>query len=240
VAALGLVATTNSEGAGKWTPDLNKWFLGKRTAYVLEDNDDAGRRHSAQVAAALQGLVPDVRIVRFPELDLHGDVSDWLALGRTKEQLIERAAAAAKFDGVVMLNSARASTYAMAAVEWVWPERFAIGKLGIIAGLPDEGKGQVLCDMVARITRGDSWPCGEGSAPLGNVILLTAEDDVRDTVTPRLKAAGADLERVEIVQMVRDAGTERLAWSPILTCCARRSSTLAMSEWCRLIPYPLI
>jgi hypothetical protein len=42
------------------------------------------------------------------------------------------------------------------------------------------------------------------------VILLTAEDDIADTVAPRLKAAGADLDRIEIVQMVREAGTERM------------------------------
>jgi hypothetical protein len=29
------------------------------------------------------------------------------------------------------------------AVTWLWPNRFAIKRLGIIAGLPDEGKGQI-------------------------------------------------------------------------------------------------
>jgi hypothetical protein len=35
-------------------------------------------------------------------------------------------------------------------------------------GLPDEGKGQLLCDIAARVTRGDEWPCNEGRAPFGN------------------------------------------------------------------------
>ena len=96
-------------------------------------------------------------------------------------------------------------------MEWIWPGRFAVGKLGIIAGLPDEGKGQILCDIAARITRPESaWPCNEGIAPFGNVILLTAEDDIADTVHPRLKAAGADSDRVEIVQMVREGESERM------------------------------
>jgi hypothetical protein len=96
-------------------------------------------------------------------------------------------------------------------VEWIWPGRFAVGKLGIIAGLPDEGKGQIFCDIAARITRPNSaWPCNEGIAPFGNVILLTAEDDIADTVHPRLKAAGADSDRVEIVQMVREGNNERM------------------------------
>jgi hypothetical protein len=104
------------------------------------------------------------------------------------------------------LKSARASTFQLAAVKWLWPNRFAIGKLGILAGLPDEGKGQVLADMAARTTRASEWPCGEGFAPLGNVILLTAEDGIEDTVVPRLLAAGADLDRIEIVSMVVASG----------------------------------
>jgi hypothetical protein len=104
------------------------------------------------------------------------------------------------------LKSARASTYQPAAVKWIWPSRFAIGKLGILAGLPDEGKGQVLADMAARTTRACEWPCGEGFAPLGSVILLTAEDGINDTVVPRLLAAGADLDRIEIVSMVVTSG----------------------------------
>jgi hypothetical protein len=109
-----------------------------------------------------------------------------------------------------ILKSARASTFEMSAIQWVWPNRFALGKLGILAGLPDEGKGQILCDMAARITRGLDWPCGEGTAPQGNVVLLTAEDDPRDTVVPRLAAAGADLACVEFVQMVHEAGNDRM------------------------------
>jgi len=108
------------------------------------------------------------------------------------------------------LRSARASTFEISAIQWVWPNRFALGKLGILAGLPDEGKGQVLCDMAARITRGLDWPCSEGTAPEGNVVLLTAEDDPNDTVVPRLLAAGADLQRIEIVQMVHDSGKDRM------------------------------
>jgi putative DNA primase/helicase len=102
------------------------------------------------------------------------------------------------------LESARASSFQMRAVRWLWPNRFAIGKLGIAAGLPDEGKGQILCYIAARITHktDKQWPCGEGSAPDGNVILLTAEDDPSDTVVPRLAGAGADLDRVHIVKMV--------------------------------------
>jgi hypothetical protein len=101
-----------------------------------------------------------------------------------------------------VLKSINAAQVKMQAVEWIWPNRFAVGKLGILAGMPDEGKGQILCFMAAAITNGGPWPCNEGIAPKGTMLLLTAEDDLADTVVPRLAAAGADLSRVEIVQMV--------------------------------------
>jgi putative DNA primase/helicase len=105
-------------------------------------------------------------------------------------------------DPNAILKSARASTFEISAIEWLWQDRFAIGKLGLIVGLPDEGKGQFLADMAARVTKGSEWPCQEGRAPQGNVILFTAEDGTNDTVAPRLLAAGADLTCVEIVKTV--------------------------------------
>jgi hypothetical protein len=157
---------------GKWTTDLNKWFAGKQAAYILEDNDETGRAHSAEVAGNLHDIVPDIRIVSFPELPAKGDVSDWIAGGGAKEQLLVRAQTAPRYQPPA-LHSVCAADVTMTAVEWLWPNRFAIGKLGIIAGLPDEGKGQVLCYIAARVTKAGAWPCDEGHAPRGNVILFS-------------------------------------------------------------------
>ena len=94
-----------------------------------------------------------------------------------------------------ILISARASTYEMTAIEWLWLNRFALGKLAIIAGLPDWGKGQILNYIIAQVTNhGRKWPMGEGEAPFGNVIMFSDEDAPKDTLVPRLKAAGADLK----------------------------------------------
>jgi putative DNA primase/helicase len=109
------------------------------------------------------------------------------------------------------LISVRASTVKMHGIRWFWPDRIALGKLGLIGGLPDKGKGLVSADLIARATTGGTWPCNEGVAPKGNVIWFTAEDDIEDTIIPRLVAAGADLDRVEIVKMVRNSdGAERM------------------------------
>jgi len=207
LAALGLIATTNPGGAGRWTSDLNKWFAGFARANIYEDNDEAGRKHVAKVASELCGIVPDIRVVTFRELPEHGDVSDWRNTGKTREQLLERAEQAPKF---IALESVCAADVEIEDFNWVWPNRFALGKIGLIVGMPEEGKGQLLSDIIARVTRGATWPCNEGTAPLGNVILLSAEDDIKDTITPRLIAPGADLKRVTILKMMREAGKERM------------------------------
>jgi DNA polymerase len=96
VAELGLIATTNPGGAGKWRDEFAKWFTGKSVVYVLADNDGVGRAHAADVAGTLRGSVADIRVVSFPELPEHGDVSDWIAKGGTKAELIKRAQEAPK------------------------------------------------------------------------------------------------------------------------------------------------
>jgi hypothetical protein len=101
------------------------------------------------------------------------------------------------------LITVRASEIKIRAIRWLWANRFALGKVGIIGGMPDMGKGLITANISARVTTGGKWPCGEGQAPIGQVILLTAEDDLDDTVAPRLNAAGADMSRVHIVKMVR-------------------------------------
>ena len=94
-------------------------------------------------------------------------------------------------------------------IEWLWPGRIALGKHACIAGEPGTGKSQLTVAMIAAVTTGGMWPCGEGRAPIGNVIILSAEDGAGDTVIPRLLAAGADLRRVHLVSAVRDVNGRR-------------------------------
>ena len=74
---LGYVATSASEGPGKWTPELNVWFK-DRIVYILPDNDERGRRHAAQVAENLHDVAREVRVVELPGLGDNEDVEEWL------------------------------------------------------------------------------------------------------------------------------------------------------------------
>ncbi len=96
-------------------------------------------------------------------------------------------------------------------IRWLWPGRFAIGKLGILAGFPDAGKSQITMNIAAIVSKGGKWPNGEGRAKRGAVLILSAEDDAADTVKPRLMAAGADLSQCIIVKsIVRTEETTRV------------------------------
>jgi hypothetical protein len=97
----------------------------------------------------------------------------------------------------------------MRGIEWLWPGRFALGKIGLVAGLPDYGKGQIAAFLAAAVTAALELPCGEGTAPQGHVIWFNAEDDARDTVKPRLVAAGADLKRVHFVNGTHRDGVDK-------------------------------
>ena len=86
--SIGLSATTNDTGAGKWTDSLTAQLAGVTDAWVLEDNDDPGRQHAADVAASCARAGMQARIVRLPGLAVHGDVSDWLDVGHTLADLM--------------------------------------------------------------------------------------------------------------------------------------------------------
>ena len=98
LAALGLAATTNSEGAGKWRSELSPFFADKNVV-ILPDNDGPGKSHALDVAQKLADAgAASIRILELPGLAEKGDVSDWLSKGGgTKDRLLELVSKAALF-----------------------------------------------------------------------------------------------------------------------------------------------
>jgi len=90
-------------------------------------------------------------------------------------------------------------------IRWSWPGRIARGKITMIAGHPGLGKSQIAIAMSAVITKVGRWPVDGTPCDPGTVMILSAEDDVADTIRPRLEAAGADLAKVEVLDGVIDA-----------------------------------
>ena len=88
-------------------------------------------------------------------------------------------------------------------VRWLWPGRIAIGKLTLLSGDPGLGKSLLTIDVAARASTGAPWPDARSERNQdGGVVLLNAEDDLADTIRPRLDAAGADVSRVVALMAV--------------------------------------
>lgn len=88
-------------------------------------------------------------------------------------------------------------------IQWLWPGWLAKGKVHLLAGAPGTGKTTVSVALAATISRGSEWPDGSSSwrkeTPEGDVLIWSGEDDIQDTLLPRLMAAGADLSKVHFI-----------------------------------------
>lgn len=93
LAALGLAATCNIEGAAKpeqrpkWKAEYTAQLSGAARVVLIPDNDEPGKAHMRHIAAQLTGKVAEVRWLDLPELPDKGDVSDWLDAGHTVDEL---------------------------------------------------------------------------------------------------------------------------------------------------------
>ena len=208
--ALGLVATTNSGGAGKWRSEYNEALKGRHVV-ILPDNDQPGREHAEQVVKFLSGIAASVRIVKLPGLSEKGDVSDWLKNGGTVEQLQELVMSPPERSPSLVEGEVQANDYEededtgdgwiCAAdvkseyVEWLWKPYIALGKITLFDGDPGVGKSWATCAIAAAVSRGYGLPEGLGGEAR-TVLMLSAEDGLGDTIRPRLETLGADLSNI--------------------------------------------
>lgn len=88
--ALGLVATCNPGGAGKWDAAYTA-TLRNCVVYVLPDNDEAGEAHARLVSGAFTGVARRLKVVRLPGLPPGGDVRDWLRTHDRRDLITELA-----------------------------------------------------------------------------------------------------------------------------------------------------
>ncbi len=148
LARIGVMATCNAGGAGKWKAQHSE-FLRGRCVIVLPDNDDAGRNHGQQVAQLLHGIAESVRIVELPGLPPKGDVSDWIAAGGTNAELTRLADAAPDWTPAFSPVNAALS----------WPEIASFDALGLpefpTQSLPDELREWVEAESHATQTPAD-------------------------------------------------------------------------------------
>jgi hypothetical protein len=127
-------------------------------------------------------------------------------------------------------GAVRLAQIAPTATRWLWPRRIPLGRITLLVSDPGLGKSLLTLDIAARVSAGIPWPDepqaqnvgpkAEGSAssdappsPLrlppsigcltpSSVLLLNAEDDLAETIRPRLEAHGADCDKILAVSNI--------------------------------------
>ena len=168
-------------------PDVERVFL-------CLDADKAGEDACKRLAALLPDMVSVTRI--------QPCMKDW------NDVLVHRAEIPNRnyFKSIVLKEPSkpetvkiiRMSDVELTPVEWLWKPYLPFGKLSVLQGNPGEGKTYFAMHLAAACTNGKLLPNMERMEPF-NVIYQTAEDGLGDTVKPRLIEAGADLDRVLVI-----------------------------------------
>lgn len=96
-------------------------------------------------------------------------------------------------------------------IEWLWPLRIPQNKLTLIVGDPGSSKTYVCMDIAARISAGKQWPTGEPGT-VGHVIVLGNEDDLEDTVKPRIEVMGGDPANITYIMGMKVPGDDGLKY----------------------------
>jgi hypothetical protein len=92
------------------------------------------------------------------------------------------------------------SSYPDKRMEFTWWPYIPAGAMTLLGGMGGVGKGLISAALASIITRGDTFPCGREKAKRGRVLWGETEDDISRVLKPRLRAAGADLDRIDVVE----------------------------------------
>lgn len=95
------------------------------------------------------------------------------------------------------------------SIRWLWEGWLAVGKLHIMAGAPGTGKTTILLSIAAILTVGGHWPDRTRCGNPKNVLIWSGEDDLADTLVPRLLVNGADRKRIHFISGIQDNGKSR-------------------------------
>lgn len=84
-------------------------------------------------------------------------------------------------------------------VDWLWYPFIPYGKLTIIQGDPGDGKTTFVLNIAAKLSKGERLDSEMGLTEALPVIYQSAEDGLADTIKPRLEVAGADCEKISVI-----------------------------------------
>lgn len=123
-------------------------------------------------------------------------------------------------------------------IDWLWNGWLARGKLHIFAGQAGTGKTTIAIALAATVSIGGRFPDGS-RCPSGNVLIWSGEDSVKDTLVPRLMAAGAKMENIHFIGDVID-GAEVRSFDPARDIAAMQEAVANIGDISMLIVDPVV
>lgn len=207
--AQGLAATCSPDGAGtgsKWRDSYTPYFTGK-TVYILQDNDEVGKKFAQYEAEKLSPVAQEVKVLDltalWPGLPEHGDISDVMEhLGATQAlaDLLELADKAPGWEppppekSPFLSSFHTLSDFAEEEPSWLVEGWIPEGQITLLAADGGTGKTTLWCNLVAALSSGR--PCLLDSPDVKRepmkVAFFSTEDSVKKKLKRQLRQAGAN------------------------------------------------
>lgn len=142
-------------------------------------------------------------------------------------------------DAAISVELVNGSAVKPEAVRWVWDGWLARGKLHMCAGKAGTGKTSLSLALAATITKGGRFPDGTRAA-VGSVLIWSGEDDIKDSLVPRLIACGADMAKVYFVGAAVGTDGQRATFDPAKDVPALLASIGGIPDLALLIVDPVV
>lgn len=238
IVAKGGVATTAFGGANGWKAGWGEAHLKGRIVVIIADRDHgpgiraALKRHEDIAPHAASCRIVGARAGKDAADHLHNGYSLDEFVDYTSEPTEEPAVAVAPSSATGTDGAAPGPKPAVAVapltetdtdgrpyrltrldgpiepITWLWEGWIPDANITLLAGDGGVGKSTFLAGLAARLSRGDRI---NGGTP-GNTLILSAEDSGAQIIGPRLRAAGADLDRVRELHLSREGWNESLTF----------------------------
>jgi hypothetical protein len=201
---LGIIATCNPHGAGKWRPEYSEFLKGKRVV-IIADADAPGVAHARDVCRLLVGVAESVRLIE--ALPQAKDLTEWVELGGgdmegAREQLLQivrdtselTAADVARWEtpkpesGFRLVSLGELLSRPDKPIDWVWQGRLAAGTVSAVVSKPKVGKSTFARNLCLAVSRGEEFL---GLPTKGGLCIYLALEERFEDVTADFRAMGA-------------------------------------------------
>lgn len=199
--SLGVVATCNANGAGKWKHEHAEWLRDARVT-IVRDDDEPGHKHAAEVAKSLQGMAASVRVVDVAAsvraaVDKGADLSDHVFNGYGLADLTPAEGDLISRYPPLDWHDVWDSTSDQP--EWRVPEVIEVGRSHALFSPAKAGKSLLVAEVAAGLATGKTL-LGRPNPNHGPVTVLYVDmENARPDLRQRLAAMGygpADLGRL--------------------------------------------